>query len=115
MLKTITNLSLFFLLFMKMVLRKFSSPIFGCVGLCFFNLGYFPVLVAVRKEGVFRHKLTALTIRAINHASAEFNRIQTDAENFAAQVKSLGATLAGLGAAGFGACNQGLFGLRFVK
>jgi hypothetical protein len=42
----------------------------------------------------------ALTIRAVNRASAEFNRIQTDAENLASRVKSLGSTLAGLGAAG---------------
>jgi hypothetical protein len=42
----------------------------------------------------------ALTIRAVNRASAEFNRIQTDAENLAARVKGLGSTLAGLGAAG---------------
>jgi len=42
----------------------------------------------------------ALTVRAVNRASAEFNRIQSDAESLAARVKSLGATLAGLGAAG---------------
>ncbi len=42
----------------------------------------------------------ALTIRAVNHASTEFNRIKTDAETLATRVKSLGATLAGLGAAG---------------
>jgi hypothetical protein len=42
----------------------------------------------------------ALTIRAVNHASTEFNRIQTDAQSLAARVKSLGSTLAGLGAAG---------------
>ncbi len=42
----------------------------------------------------------ALTIRAVNRASTEFNRIQTDAEALAARVKSLGSTLAGLGATG---------------
>jgi hypothetical protein len=42
----------------------------------------------------------ALTIRAVNHASSEFSRIQTDAQSLASRVKSLGSTLAGLGAAG---------------
>ena len=42
----------------------------------------------------------AVTIRAVNHASAEFNRIQTDAESLATRVKSLGAVLAGIGATG---------------
>jgi hypothetical protein len=42
----------------------------------------------------------AVTIRAVNHASAEFNRVQTDAETLATQVKSLGAAIAGIGAAG---------------
>jgi hypothetical protein len=42
----------------------------------------------------------ALTIRAVNRASSEFSRIQTDAETLATRVKSLGSTLAGLGAAG---------------
>jgi hypothetical protein len=42
----------------------------------------------------------AVTIRAVNHASAEFNRVQTDAEALAARVKSLGAAIAGIGAAG---------------
>lgn len=42
----------------------------------------------------------AVTIRAVNRASAEFNRIQTDAESLATRVKSLGAAIAGLGAAG---------------
>lgn len=42
----------------------------------------------------------AVTIRAVNHASAEFNRIQTDAEALATRVKSLGAAIAGIGAAG---------------
>ncbi len=42
----------------------------------------------------------AVTIRAVNHASAEFNRVQSDAETLATRVKSLGAALAGLGATG---------------
>jgi len=42
----------------------------------------------------------AVTIRAVNHASAEFNRIQTDAESLATRVKSLGAVIAGIGATG---------------
>ncbi len=42
----------------------------------------------------------AVTIRAVNHASAEFNRVQTDAEALAARVKSLGSAIAGIGAAG---------------
>ena len=42
----------------------------------------------------------AVTIRAVNRASAEFNRIQTDAESLATRVKSLGAVLAGIGATG---------------
>ena len=42
----------------------------------------------------------AVTIRAVNHASAEFTRIQTDAESLATRVKSLGATIAGIGATG---------------
>jgi hypothetical protein len=42
----------------------------------------------------------ALTIRAVNRASNEFSRIQTDAEALAARVKSLGTAIAGLGAAG---------------
>ncbi len=42
----------------------------------------------------------ALTIRAINRASNEFARIQTDAEALATRVRSLGTALAGLGAAG---------------
>jgi hypothetical protein len=42
----------------------------------------------------------AITIRAVNRASAEFNRIQTDAESLATRVKSLGSALAGLGATG---------------
>ena len=42
----------------------------------------------------------AVTIRAVNHASTEFNRIQTDAETLATRVKSLGAAIAGIGATG---------------
>jgi hypothetical protein len=42
----------------------------------------------------------AVTIRAVNHASAEFSRIQTDAEALATRVKNLGAAIAGIGAAG---------------
>ena len=42
----------------------------------------------------------AFTIRAVNHASTEFNRIQTDAETLAARVKTLGSVIAGIGAAG---------------
>ena len=42
----------------------------------------------------------AVTIRAVNHASAEFNRVQTDAESLATRVKSLGAAIAGIGATG---------------
>lgn len=42
----------------------------------------------------------AVTVRAVNRASHEFSRIQTDAEALAARVKSLGAAMAGIGAAG---------------
>ncbi|MEM3580188.1 MAG: hypothetical protein QXH40_04950 [Candidatus Bathyarchaeia archaeon] len=42
----------------------------------------------------------AITIRAINRASHEFARIQSDAETLSVRIKSLGATMAGLGAAG---------------
>ena len=42
----------------------------------------------------------AVTIRAVNHASTEFNRIQTDAETLATRVRSLGAAIAGIGASG---------------
>ncbi len=42
----------------------------------------------------------AVTIRAVNRASNEFSRIQTDAESLAARVKTLGTAIAGLGAAG---------------
>jgi hypothetical protein len=42
----------------------------------------------------------AVTIRAVNHASTEFNRIQTDAQTLATRMKSLGSSIAGIGAAG---------------
>jgi hypothetical protein len=42
----------------------------------------------------------AFTVRAVNRASNEFNRIQTDAEALATRVKSLGSALAGIGATG---------------
>ena len=42
----------------------------------------------------------AITVRAVNRASTEFNRIQSDAEILAARVKNLGAVIAGVGAAG---------------
>lgn len=42
----------------------------------------------------------AITIRAVNRASSEFSRIQTDAQSLATRVKSLGSAIVGLGAAG---------------
>jgi hypothetical protein len=42
----------------------------------------------------------AITIRAVNRASHEFTRIQTDAEALSVRIKSLGAAIAGLGATG---------------
>jgi len=42
----------------------------------------------------------AITIRAVNRASHEFARIQTDAEALSVRIKSLGAAIAGLGATG---------------
>ena len=42
----------------------------------------------------------AVTIRAVNHASAEFNRIQSDAQTLAGRIKGLGAAIAGIGATG---------------
>jgi hypothetical protein len=42
----------------------------------------------------------AITVRAVNRASNEFNRIQTDAQNLAAKIKTLGSAIAGIGAAG---------------
>jgi hypothetical protein len=42
----------------------------------------------------------AVTIRAVNRASTEFSRIQSDAEALSVRIKSLGAAFAGLGATG---------------
>ena len=42
----------------------------------------------------------AVTIRAVNRASGEFSRIQTDADALATRVRSLGAAIAGIGATG---------------
>jgi len=42
----------------------------------------------------------AVTIRAVNRASHEFARIQSDAETLSVRIKSLGAAIAGLGATG---------------
>ncbi|MEM3626438.1 MAG: hypothetical protein QXZ25_00220 [Candidatus Bathyarchaeia archaeon] len=42
----------------------------------------------------------AITIRAVNRASHEFTRIQTDAEALSVRIKSLGSAIAGLGATG---------------
>lgn len=42
----------------------------------------------------------AITIRAVNRASHEFARIQTDAEALSTRIKSMGAVIAGLGATG---------------
>jgi hypothetical protein len=42
----------------------------------------------------------AITIRAVNRASHEFARIQTDAEALSLRIKTLGAAIAGLGATG---------------
>jgi hypothetical protein len=42
----------------------------------------------------------AVTIRAVNRASSEFARIQTDAEALSMRIRSLGSTIAGLGATG---------------
>ncbi|MCL5877277.1 MAG: hypothetical protein M1540_05645 [Candidatus Bathyarchaeota archaeon] len=42
----------------------------------------------------------AITVRAVNRASNEFNRIQTDAESLAVRVRTLGSAIAGIGAAG---------------
>jgi 4-amino-4-deoxy-L-arabinose transferase-like glycosyltransferase len=42
----------------------------------------------------------AVTIRAVNRASHEFARIQTDAEALSVRIKTLGAAIAGLGATG---------------
>ena len=42
----------------------------------------------------------AVTIRAVNRASAEFSRIQTDAEALSVRIKGIGSAIAGLGATG---------------
>ena len=42
----------------------------------------------------------AVTIRAVNRASNEFARIQTDAEALSLRIKSLGSAIIGLGATG---------------
>lgn len=42
----------------------------------------------------------AISIRCLNHASHEFERISLDSQSMAAQVKSAGAAMAGLGATG---------------
>jgi len=42
----------------------------------------------------------AITVRAVNRASHEFARIQTDAEALSTRIRSLGSAIAGLGAAG---------------
>lgn len=42
----------------------------------------------------------AVTIKAVNRASHEFARVQTDAEALSVRIKSLGAAIAGLGATG---------------
>lgn len=41
-----------------------------------------------------------ITVRAVNRASAQFSRIQSDAESLTTRVKSLGSALAGIGATG---------------
>ncbi|MEM3699850.1 MAG: hypothetical protein QXL57_03150 [Candidatus Bathyarchaeia archaeon] len=42
----------------------------------------------------------AITIRAVNRASHEFARIQTDAETLSVRIRALGSAIAGLGATG---------------
>jgi 4-amino-4-deoxy-L-arabinose transferase-like glycosyltransferase len=42
----------------------------------------------------------AITVRAVNRASHEFARIQTDAEALSTRIRSLGSAIAGLSAAG---------------
>jgi ABC-type multidrug transport system fused ATPase/permease subunit len=42
----------------------------------------------------------AITIRAVNRASTEFARVQSDAEALSLRIKTLGAAMAGLGATG---------------
>jgi len=41
-----------------------------------------------------------VTVRAVNRASAQFSRIQSDAESLSARVKALGSAIAGIGATG---------------
>jgi hypothetical protein len=41
-----------------------------------------------------------VTVRAVNHASAAFSRIQTEAESLTARIKSVGSAIAGIGATG---------------
>jgi len=41
-----------------------------------------------------------VTVRAVNRASAQFSRIQSDAESLAARVKALGSAIAAIGATG---------------
>ncbi len=41
-----------------------------------------------------------MSVRAVNRASSEFNKIQTDAATMTARIKSFGSALAGIGAAG---------------
>ncbi|MFQ6073647.1 MAG: hypothetical protein ACE5KC_00365 [Candidatus Bathyarchaeia archaeon] len=41
-----------------------------------------------------------VTVRAVNQASAQFSRVQADAEALSTRIKSLGAAFAGLGATG---------------
>ncbi|MCW4029501.1 MAG: hypothetical protein NWE92_07630 [Candidatus Bathyarchaeota archaeon] len=42
----------------------------------------------------------SITVQAVNRASNEFYRIQTDAENLAARIRSLSSAIIGIGAAG---------------
>ncbi|MGD6933717.1 MAG: hypothetical protein ACQCN5_05880 [Candidatus Bathyarchaeia archaeon] len=42
----------------------------------------------------------AITIRAINQASNEFSKIQTDAQALSARIKSMGSAISGIGVAG---------------
>lgn len=42
----------------------------------------------------------AVTIRAVNRASSEFARVQSDAEALSVRIKTLGTAIAGLGATG---------------
>lgn len=49
----------------------------------------------------------AITIRAVNRTSATFDRIKADAESMEAQIKSVGATFAGLGSASVAVAHLG--------